>query len=131
MRASPLPNNRERLPGGDRADKRVYVKEGRWWWRGKSEQKEGWDGGFQPWQRWGGSPLLAESLGGALAEVGGAVPRPTPPRTNCVSLPSLHSLDLCFPSWLVQRQRPGPCLLMERQCGRELRMSEELGQLGL
>lgn len=66
------------------------------------------------WQRWGG-----------------AVPRPTPPRTNCVSLPSLHSLDLCFPSWLVQRQRPGPCLLMERQCGRELRMSEELRKLGL
>lgn len=70
VRASPLPNNRERLPGGDRADKRVYVKEGRWWWRGKTEQKEGWDGGFQPRQRWGGSPLLAESLGGALAEVG-------------------------------------------------------------
>lgn len=118
-RTPPLPNNQERLPGGgDMADKSVYVKEGRW----SAERKDQAEGEMES----GGLPAMAEvgrfptaPLSAAGSDLqrgtggGGMVQCPPHAGTSCVSLSSLCSPNLCFPSQLVWRGRPGPCLLRE------------------
>lgn len=115
------------------ADRFVYVKEGRWFGKRKDQGEGGMDGWASSHGGGGEGPSLSRSLGLTPTPTGGCWDRDV---ARSMSLAGPLSLNLSFPSRLVQRRHLGPACLRPQgapcpdPCWWELGPNEELARLG-